>query len=76
MIVLHKKNKTEHYITIEDWNRLESLGMQTAYKVVDNSEFTTKVTEINLNDIPVFKVELDEPVKQTKPKKVKKTKPE
>jgi len=71
MIIQHKKNKTDHYVTVEEWNKLDMLKMQGAYKVIDSSELITK--NIKVSEIEVFQINLDDIPK--KAKKKLKTKP-
>ena len=72
MIVQHKKTKQEHYITVEDWNKIIERGWQGAYKVIDNTEFVAKSIDINPKDITKFEVQeikLEKPKRKTKTKK-------
>lgn len=69
MIIQHRKNKTDHYITVEEWERLGVLKMQGSYKVIDSSELLTK--NINVNEIEVFQINLDEVPKKPKKTKIK-----
>ena len=70
MKVQHKKTKKEHFIDVESWERLEQLGMQSSYKVIDNTEFVSKTVKMNPKDIEIFEIKLNEPKKT--PKKTKK----
>lgn len=68
MKVLHKKTNKEHFISIEHWDKLGELNMQSAYKVIDTTDFVPKKVNINPSEIEIFEIKLD------KPKQVKKTK--
>jgi len=61
MEVRHKKSKEIHYISLDDWNRLGELGLQSGYKVVSNDELQSN--KIDLKEMPLIqKIELNEPL--------------
>ena len=65
MLVQHKKTKEEHWLSVEEWNRLKELNMQGSYKVIDNQDLIAGKVDIRPEDIEVFQIKI-EPEKKKK----------
>lgn len=62
MEVKHKKSNEIHIISLDDWNRLGELGLQSGYKVISNDELQSNKIDLKAMKPLIQKIELNEPL--------------